>query len=481
MRVLLINANRARELLAVPPVGLAYVAEAAGAAGHRVEVLDLMTSRRPERAVSAAVARHQPEVVGVSVRNLDNIAHQNLTFYLDEVSALVDRLRVGTSAPVVLGGAAISVLGGSVLNHLKADYAMVGEGEDSFVHLLQVIESGGDPAAVPNLCFRTVAGITETPRAVCRVLGPSGLERWVRWGPYARFGATWPIQTKRGCPLGCRYCAYHAVEGHRLRRRDPREVVDEIERVARTVGPRAFELVDSAFNVPLEAALDVCEEIARRGLAVRLTTASVNPGMVTAELLALMKRAGFNSLMLSPDAASEITLETLGKGFGVADVARAAALVRGSGLRSGWFFMLGGPGETPGTADETMSFVERELDWPGCLVIVTTGIRVLPGTDLARLAVDQGVLAPDDDLVRPRFYFSPEVEELLLLQRVDRAIARCPGIVHTAEQGRSPVSDARDLSLYLAGLAPPYWRFFPDLLRSWPMRHLRARALQAPS
>lgn len=476
MRVLLINANRARELLAVPPVGLAYVAEAAREAGHEVEVLDLMTSGRPERAVTEAVARSQPRVVGVSVRNLDNVAHQDLTFYLDEVSTLIERLRAATAAPIVLGGAAVSVLGGRVLNHLGADYAVVGEGEDAFVDLLRVIEKGGDPAAVPNLCFRTAAGIAETPRAPCRVLGPSGLERWVRWGPYGRFGATWPVQTKRGCPLGCRYCAYHAVEGRRSRRRDPREVVDEIERVARTVGPRAFEIVDSAFNVPLDAALAVCEEIARRGLGVQLTTASVNPGMVSAELLALMRRAGFNSLMLSPDAASEVTLDALGKGFGVAEVSRAAALVRESGLRSGWFFMLGGPGETTATADETMRFVERELAWPRCLVIVTSGIRVLPGTDLARLAVDQGVLAPDDDLVRPRFYFSPEVEEALLLQRVDRTIARNPGVVHTAEQGRSLLSDVRDLSLYLAGLAPPYWRFFPELLRSWPMRQLRARS-----
>jgi hypothetical protein len=188
-----------------------------------------------------------------------------------------------------------------------------------------------------------------------------------------------------------------------------------------------------------------------------------------------MKRAGFNSLMLSPDAASDTTLEALSKGFGVVDVGRAAALVHESGLRSGWFFMLGGPGETIETADETMRFIERELAWPNCLAIVTTGIRLLPGTDLARLAVSQGVLAPDDDLVRPRFYFSPEVREAELLLRVNQAIARHPGIVHTAEQGRSRVSDIRDWVLYLAGQAPPYWRFFPEFLRSWPLRQLRTR------
>lgn len=475
MRVLLVNANRARELLAVPPIGLAYVANAAARAGHEVQVVDLMTARHPLSAVTVGVARFQPEVVGVSVRNLDNLAHQELTYYLDDVSAMIDRLHAITPAPVVVGGAAISVLGGPVLNHLKADYAVVGEGEETLVRLLQVLGGSGDPSGVPNLCYRTAAGIATTPRAVCPVLGPSGLERWVRWGPYGRFGATWPIQSKRGCPRGCRYCAYHAVEGQRTRPRDPREVVDEIERVAREIGPRAFEIVDSAFNVPPDSAWSLCEEIARRGLRVHLTTTSVNPGMVSAEGLALMKRAGFNSLMLSPDAASDTTLEALGKGFTAGEVASAAELVRDSGLRCGWFFMLGGPGETPETAEETMGFIERELAWPRSLVIVTTGVRLLPGTALAELAVRQGLVAPDDDLVRPRFYFSPEVSEATLLRRVNRAIVGHPGIVHTAEQGRTLLSDVRDWAFYLSGQAPPYWRFYPEVLRSTPLRQLRSR------
>ena len=346
MRVLLVNANRARELLAVPPIGLAYVAEAASQAGHRVEVLDLHDLPPAGAGRPAAVARLQPEVVGISVRNLDNIAHQELTFYLDEVGALIDRLRAITAVPIVLGGAAISVLGGPVLSHLRADYAVVGDGEEAFVRLLQVLEWEATHRPCRTSATAPRPGSSRPRERPARCSGPSGLERWVRWGPYGRFGATWPIQSKRGCPLGCRYCAYHAVEGHRSRRRDPREVVDEIERVARTVGPgpsRSWTRRSTCRSTPPSPC---ARRSSAASLGVRLTTASVNPGMVTAELLALMKRAGFNSLMLSPDAASDTTLEALGKGFAVADVARAAALVRGSGLRSGWFFMLGGPGET---------------------------------------------------------------------------------------------------------------------------------------
>src|SRR5690606_12284231 len=99
-------------------------------------------------------------------------------------------------------------------------------------------------------------------------------------------------------PMICNYCTYPAVEGKGMRKRPPEEVVDEIERVARTVNPRCFEFIDSTFNLPQSHAIAICEAIIRRGLKVRLTTMGINPLGVSAELLTLMKRAGFHSMMV---------------------------------------------------------------------------------------------------------------------------------------------------------------------------------------
>ena len=183
-----------------------------------------------------------------------------------------------------------------------------------------------------------------------------------------------------------------------------------------------------------------------------------------------MRRAGFNSMMITPEAASERMLRSLCKGFGVEEVRTAARLARASGITSMWFFMLGGPGETRETVDETVSFVERHLDGPNCVSIFTTGVRVLPGTALARDAVREGAIAADRDLARPTFYLSPQVDEEWVLGRINQAMRRCPAIVHAAEEGTSTYERVMDRALAMAGVAPPYWRFLPSLLGSRPCR-----------
>jgi radical SAM superfamily enzyme YgiQ (UPF0313 family) len=301
------------------------------------------------------------------------------------------------------------------------------------------------------------------------------MERWIDWPAYERRGGTWAIQSKRGCPLACSYCAYPGIEGHAARARPVREVVDEIEHVKASIGPRAFEFVDSTFNMPPEHPARICEEIVRRRLDVRLTAMGVNPLGASDALFALMRRAGFNSMMVTPESASDAMLRGLRKGFGSDTVRRTARLARQSGIASAWFFMLGGPGESRETVEETVSFVERHLDWAGCVAIFMTGVRVLPGTALARQGRREGWLAPEADLAEPTFYLSPAVDEEWILARIGRALARNPAIVHAAEEGGSTYERLVDRALCLLGVAPPYWRFLPLLLRVPPVPALRRR------
>jgi radical SAM superfamily enzyme YgiQ (UPF0313 family) len=302
--------------------------------------------------------------------------------------------------------------------------------------------------------------------------GCSGLERWVDWRDYEKLGATWPIQAKRGCPLPCNYCLYGAIEGARHRLRAPVDVVDEMVAVQAAARPRAFEFVDSTFNVPTDHALAVCEEIARRGLRTALTAQGVNPLGASTTLMAAMRRAGFNSFMVSAESASDRMLSRLGKGYTSEHVHRTRDATRASGMVSLWFFMLGGPGETDATVEETVSFAERLLDWKACLAIFFTGIRVLPGTEIERIAKAEGQIAEGDDLVEPRFYLSPELDERRVLQRIRQAAALRPNLVHAAEED-AIVQHLMNAILPRLGVPPPYWRFLPLALRSFPLRQLR--------
>jgi radical SAM superfamily enzyme YgiQ (UPF0313 family) len=474
MRVLLLYRNPARDLLPAPPIGLAYVATATRRAGHEVSFLDLVGSGRPLEDARERLAAFAPDVIGISIRNIDNLVRQRSAWHLEDGARLAAVIRQSCAAPIVVGGPAVSILGAAALRHVAADFAVVGEGEETFPRLLSALASGRPASGIPGVCGRGGDGVV-TPAARLPHFGASGMEDWIDWSAYERAGATWPIQTRRGCPLTCSYCAYPAVEGRVARRRAPADVADEIERVRARLGPRTFEFVDSTFNVPPQHAEAVCEELVRRRLRVRLTAMGVNPLGVSGRLFAAMRRAGFNSMMITPEAASEGMLRSLGKGFVVEDVRRTAREARASGITSMWFFMLGGPGETHQTVDETMSFVERHLDWPGCVSVFMTGIRVLPGTALARDAVREGALAADRDLAETTFYLSPDVDEDWVLGRINQAMRRCPGIVHAAEEGGSTYERVVDRALAAAGVAPPYWRFLPLLLRIPPVAALRRR------
>jgi len=477
MKVLFVYSNRVRDLLPAPPVGLSYVASATQDAGHRVRFVDLLLTAKGLEQLRKALRTFQPDVVGISVRNIDNVVHQRLTTHLDELTRQIDIIRNESPAAIVLGGPAISILGADALSYIDADFAVLGEGETSFPALLSEMEGKKEYENIPGVCFRQGHQIIDSVPQRARQFGPSGMERWVHWKTYERAGATWPIQCKRGCPLHCTYCSYPTIEGRTMRRRSPEEIIDEIRRVDRTVGPRCFEFIDAVFNMPQSYAIALCEQIIRSGLKINLTTMGVNPRSMSRELLVAMKRAGFKSMMVTPESASDPVLEAMRKGFTKDDISRCASLVRESGIPSMWFFMLGAPGETRDTADETIRFAEENLNWRGCLPMFTTGIRILPGTELASQARASGYIKPDQGLADSVFYFSPEVSEEWLLRRVDQAVASCPTVVHAAEDPSSSVVGGRVFRLmHMAGIAPPYWRFIPGFLSLRLVHRSRVRA-----
>jgi radical SAM superfamily enzyme YgiQ (UPF0313 family) len=482
MRVLLIYANQIRDLTLAPPVGLSYVATATRAAGHEVEFLDLLLRRRPLRDVRRTLDAFRPEVVGISVRNMDNCVRQRPNAQLPGLSSLISAIRSngngrdGPSPPIVVGGPAVTVLGEAALNSLDADFAVLGEGEERFPALLSALQEGRDPDGVDGICSRKNGGVTSSAPDSLDRFGPSGMQGWIDWRRYEKRGnACWTIQSKRGCTMKCTYCAYPMIEGSRQRCRAAADVVDEIEEVMAAVGPRTFEFVDSTFNIPQSHALEVCEEIIRRKLRVNLSAMGINPLATSRVLFTVMKRAGFNSMMVTPEAACDTMLQSLNKGFGVDDVTRTATLARVSGIRSAWFFLLGGPGETRETVDETLAFIRNELHDPQFFCIITVGVRVFPGTAVARRAFAEGQLEPGADLAQPSFYFSPDVEERWVLERVNRLRTRQFNVVMAAEEGRSKVERLLQVAFARLGVPPPYWRFVPHMLNFPLLRIMRKR------
>ena len=460
-RVLLVSTNRERQPYPVVPNGLACVASALDDAGHKVSFLDLCFAADPVASARRAAVEFRPDVIGVSVRNIDNSDAIALRHYTPEAREVLHSLRrAAPQAKVIAGGAAFGVAPEALFRDLGVDYAVAGDGERASVALVNALASGRPIAALPGLVRDRNGTVAFTPPgedADLDSLPRPSLHRWVDLARYQRHGATIPIQTKRGCVYKCIYCTYRNVEGWGYRTRDPEMVADEIEELKIKAGVSHFDFVDSTFNSPPGHAIQVCESIARRKLGVQLDTTNFTPATASTELLAAMRAAGFRSLGITAESASDTVLETLEKGFSAAKVREVAERVEKFGIKTLWIFLVGGPGETTKSIEETLEFAAWRLR-KGDAVYLTVGLRIYPGTTLHRIAIAEGVVPATSTLLDPTFYFSSAINFDSTVERLRKFATEHPRFMFSADS-RSVVLPYLTRAASILRLPRPHWQY----------------------
>ena len=460
-RVLLVSTNRERQPYPVVPNGMACVASALHAAGHEVRFLDLCFERDPVAATLRAAREFSPDIAGVSVRNIDNSDAIALRHYTPEARSVFSALRESApKAKIIAGGAAFGVAPEALFSSFEVDYAVAGDGERATVSLVNAISSGTEITAIPGLVRKVGDRVHFAPPgedADLDALPSPSLHKWIDIRRYERHGATIPIQTKRGCVYRCVYCTYRNVEGWGYRVRDPERVAGEIEELNREAGVGSFDFVDSTFNSPPGHALEVCEAIIRRKLRVRLDTSNFTPAAASDELLATMRRAGFRTLGITAESASDPVLHRLEKGFTAAKARDVAERVEKAGIRALWIFLVGGPGETLSTLEETMRFAEWRLE-RGDAVYTTVGLRIYPATTLHRIAMSEGVISADASLLDPTFYFSSGLSFETAVARLREFARKHPRFMFSADS-RSPLLPWLTRTASLIRLPKPHWQY----------------------
>lgn len=420
-RVLLISANREDVNMAAWPLGLACVASATESAGHAVRLLDLLCHPDPLSALDATVAESRPDVIGVSVRNIDDQRMERVHFLLRDVKTIIDRCRLLTRAPIILGGAGYSIFPQSALDFLGADMGLPGEGERAFPMLVERIMSGADPAG-PYLLHRAgtapagtrsfIDDLDDYPLPGPAILPPEAYGEREFW---------MPVQTRRGCAMDCSYCSTPAIEGRVLRKRSPAAAARWLGRCA-SAGIRRFYFVDNTFNLPGAYARELCEAIAAEAPGVSWRCI-LYPWKIDGRLADAMARAGCEEVSLGSESGSGDMLASMNKRFSPDDVRHASRLFADRGIRRMGFLLLGGPGESLKTAEESLVFA----DSLGLEALkITIGIRIYPGTALAGRAIEEGLIGAADDLLAPRFYMAPGLEYPLREMVSDWASSR-PG------------------------------------------------------
>ncbi|MGH7898884.1 MAG: lipid biosynthesis B12-binding/radical SAM protein [Candidatus Binatia bacterium] len=416
MRVLLISANTERLPDPVYPIGPAYVGAAARRAGHEVDTVDLCfvpDLEAREKAVVDKLREFAPEVIGISLRNLDNSAYPENRSYIEDYRALISWVRASSSAPIVLGGAGFTVMPTTILEELHADYGVVGEGEFAFPWLLGMIERG--EAVRPSSefsCQPVNGGVLVNGVARIKHLDEAGAPDRDLFdiGSYYERGGCLNVQTKRGCCFDCVFCSYPLIEGTKVRSRSAEKVVDEIDELHREHGIRHIFFVDNIFNFPLPHAKRVCQGLIDRGLDVEWS-GYLNPKFVDEELVRLMAASGCKGVEFGTDSGAATMIANLRKEFDAEDLRRSSRLCQQYGVKFCHSLIFGGPGETDETVEQTLALMEELRP---TAVVAFTGIRVLPGTGMVDIALHDGQIDGDDNLLHPKFYISTSLGEELI-------------------------------------------------------------------
>ncbi|MEE9201756.1 MAG: radical SAM protein [Dehalococcoidia bacterium] len=406
----LVNTNVVRP--PVSPVGLEYLGESLRDTGVAVEVVDLALEPGGLSALGPALSRLHPLAVGLSVRNTDDCSLATGLSFLPWIGQVVAEVKRHTDAPVVLGGVGFSVAPSGVLEATGADMGIAGDGEVAAALLAGSLLRGEEPWATPGLVYQRGGRVTANPRspAPLKLLPPPRRTLFDN-RRYQDEGAIVGVETQRGCPRGCIYCADPVAKGRRLRLRPPATVATEFAYLV-SQGVTYFHLCDSEFNTSLAHAKAVCRALIGAGLGEHIRWYTYcSPLPWDDELLRLMRRAGCAGINFGVDSLYDPQLRRLGREHRRGDVARLTAGLRRAGLNFMCDLLVGGPGEDE---DSVRATVEEALRLELPLVGVAVGVRVYPGTPLSRLLAQDGAqdgsgLQPPQHggLHQPVFYLSP--------------------------------------------------------------------------
>lgn len=411
-QVVLVNSNRMRPPVA--PLALDYLADALHGSGFEVDILDLCFAPDVAAAVKSYFAAHSPVAVGVTFRNTDDTYMASQESFLPLLKSIIDTIKAETGSPIILGGAGFSVAPEEILGYCGLDLGLWGEGEYALPLLLSKLSSGEEWRDVPGLVYRAGDAFRRNPPCFMELdRRPAPARSAVDNRRYFREGGQGNIETKRGCPRACIYCADPVGKGTTLRLRSPRSIAGEIEALL-SQGIAHLHFCDSEFNLPPGHALEICREIIARGLGGRLRWyAYASPAPFTGEMAQLFLRAGCAGIDFGADSGHDPMLRALGRDFNAEDLASTAALCHRHGLVFMYDLLLGGPGETKESLRETIELMKR-LSPPR--VGAALGVRLVPHTRLAGWVKAQGCLESNpnlhgslkhnQDLLEPVFYVS---------------------------------------------------------------------------
>jgi radical SAM superfamily enzyme YgiQ (UPF0313 family) len=338
--------------------------------------------------LAAEVRRHgyQPSIIesdifGLTVDEVvqqaieQNPAYVGLTMFTVGVWTAVQIARkIKASLPdttIIVGGPHISSMALETMERFtEFDLAVVGEGEEALVLLLNALQAGSDLVDVPGIVYRERGEIQLKLRQNPGLPVKKDLDYlpMPAWDLLPNFPAAYApavydfprqpvasIAASRGCPFHCKFCDTSTF-GASVRAYSPERLVHMIKYLQNTYGIRHIMFVDDLFVASRQRVTRLCELILKHKIDITWSCAS-RVDVVKPDLLKLMKRAGCWEMSFGLESGSDEQLKRMDKSASIDKSVRALNWAHDAGIRTKGLFMLGYPGESKATVKATMDFI----------------------------------------------------------------------------------------------------------------------------
>lgn len=391
------------------PIGLFYIASSLKKAGFIVEVADLNNvyyDKEVKLEQLLQIFEHKaPDIVGIACP---------FSIRFGAALRLCQLIKKEyPHLPVVMGGIHPTMFAQEIMHHSDADYIVLGEGEESFVHLIKAHFGSRDFGKVDGLVFRQknqvilnekkrfIQSLDELPFPAYDLIdlkdyffdtsewqNPKGLP----------INVPMPLITSRSCPNRCSFCSMFLVHGKKFRARSPQNVVDEIEDLYKTYGQRYFSIMDDNFTLVKERAISIAEEIVRRRLDIQFDAPNgLAINSLDKDVLDALIKAGLIRFSVGIESGSDfIRNKVIGKHLHRDRILEFNELLKGyKDLFVKAFFVIGFPEETRETLQDTYRLLKvLNVQQLGLFYAVP-----YPGTRLFHQCVSEGRLTvPLDSL-----------------------------------------------------------------------------------
>jgi anaerobic magnesium-protoporphyrin IX monomethyl ester cyclase len=369
------------------PIGLPYLAAVLERNGHEIDVIDCEALEIDHEKLRAKLASLEPNVVGI-------------TSTTPTIQSALQSARIAKEAcqnvAVVLGGPHASFMDTQILNEEAAvDIIVRGEGEQTLSELMSHVFNFGVLHEVAGITFRKNGQIIRTPnRPLIQDLDelPYPAYKYFPLEKYRISGRSiLPVITSRGCPFQCSFCVSTQMFGKNFRIRRIKNVVDEIEWLRDTCGANAFTFYDDTFTLDMERAIKVCEEIKKRKIGLPWNC-QTRVDQLSKKVLAKMREANCEAVYFGVESGCQSILEAVGKETSIKQNEQAIKWAKDEGLVVIISLVIGYPGETTDTLEQTLDLVRRLKPDDAYLCVATP----YPGTDFYRFITEKGwEMSPD--------------------------------------------------------------------------------------